>query len=380
MSDSRRLHQETKARHKRQSRHARHAAPQHHELELLFHFSREPHLNLLFLALLIGAGLAETAEAINSQQITSNTKTNRDKEKSTRTPVPREIQNICENDEKLVSWNKLPEIRIARNENLHPSLIPNSCATNSASCTREAPKWNEWWENNPTPPRLEDINKIRENVKKQLRAWQEEHSSKLNAIKKELKDKDLENFNKNYLLIFNLKENKIRSQKMGEHLGGYCAEHTAHAAVRLYQHIDKITSIQKISLFADDGDNHVFLIVNGDAKENTLEGKSKVKKYLQGLKNGYICDPWNEGYFVELSKNNNQFYTHNWDKVITEDLSAFFKEIENEAARQFLSNLLNPILEKKYNAAMFFQSKSTEAPSSTEDNTKPPPPRPKKEL
>jgi hypothetical protein len=138
---------------------------------------------------------------------------------------------------------------------------------------------------------------------------------------------------------------------------GRCAEHTSSVAIKFFEHgFQKMPKIQTVSITFEI-DDHVFLLTNSDAQDIHIKNDpAKVKRILSRIKKGEICDPWNEGLFVEFSKNKNNLYTEDGGAHSLE-IVTLTKKFDLSGLPQAASDFLRSELEKYNLSALIKEPK-----------------------
>lgn len=98
---------------------------------------------------------------------------------------------------------------------------------------------------------------------------------------------------------------------------GACGDFSGFSAIRLLAEMKKsspqISHVLITKYFAQDV--HQFLVLNSGLASMQVTGRKNVGKVLNTMK-GYICDPWNMGYFKSVRKNKVRMYAGKFlDKV-----------------------------------------------------------------
>lgn len=308
---------------------------------------------LLFLILLTSAYAINAADKMNPSIDAPRNKESEAKQQK--------IYEICSST-KFATYNK-PNITIDYNRG---KLIPRVCAENEfeykidSACERECEK-----QKHTLAQFRADITKlksdflkleeIRNKVDMEYKKWRPEAQKEMVKIQKDLSLKQQNIFNGIMQSIINLSGKYYLAIYMREYKGGNCDEHSSNSLEQLLNfkmtyglkmriqvvHLDKS---KPTSPYRD----HEYILIDSDVPDvNIKQDVNKVGHFLDSMKKGKICDPWNKGYFADLASDNNGLYRSDaqWDELTIKTISLNFADFDKltKTAQRFICKQLSQI-------------------------------------
>ncbi|QDQ39971.1 hypothetical protein E3226_005950 [Legionella geestiana] len=218
--------------------------------------------------------------------------------------------DVCTNTS-LQSINK-PDIRLALSAS--GEITPKSCLTlhKTAECSKDILLWLRF------TPDTDRLDRVYGKSMTEYQSWKSAFLGQWELLNPDLHayDETTERIWRTIgdLAMLHHSVNAIDSEK-----GGQCADHAKAAIYKLLQHkynhgLD--TRIQRVQLGMDayaKTVDHMYVLVDSDAENLEIQDDPvAVRKALQAITHGKICDTWNQGYYGDFVSDVSGFY-HNRD-------------------------------------------------------------------
>ncbi len=234
------------------------------------------------------------------------------------TPKNGEIQRICQT-QTLTPYNILPHMTMgAANNIIQPASCVKEenkrCADESSSLSQylSAYYYHKQHFNTPTPG---DKMRIQKNT--ELSTWQKQIKEKTTPFFNQLSNNDSQQLMAIIVNRLNHLKQIYNTAKYGLFFkAGNCGEHTFLATTQLIKYFlqtGKEIKMQVFNLLDNNQRNliadHQFLMLDSNMADIEIKNNAlSVKKYLESVETGLICDPWNNGKF-ELKNMIKRAYT-----------------------------------------------------------------------
>jgi len=178
-------------------------------------------------------------------------------------------------------------------------LLPLSCLKDhdSSQCIQEASQFLFH-----TGDRKK-LDKIRHDYHQESEDWLQEVLRKIASLQSITSLTDVEYTQ--LTQIHTLKYNALAAKHSLAHQQGNCGEHSSVALLEILEHVMRtgktIRKIQEVFVMDSKSQNriidHQFLLLNNDQDDIDIKNDKKaVKKYLNSIQRGKICDSWNKHY------------------------------------------------------------------------------------
>jgi hypothetical protein len=226
------------------------------------------------------------------------------------------IRNICTNTS-IQALNK-PHLRI---EFANDGMEPISCHENgsgSAQCNADIAKFKSWANGGNSEADLIFKNSMRR-FEQQSRRSRIELFNSLNSVTSMLNSTSQQaDFNKLINKIWSLRYIAELAVETQATQVGNCREQTYNSVFQLLQlPVNlKIQLIHGKYLEASGREsNHIYALINGNLPDMAIDNDpDAVAAYLNEINQGYLCDPWNEGYFEKIGNTNLKIYS-SWTSI-----------------------------------------------------------------
>jgi len=240
----------------------------------------------------------------------------------TRNDIDR-VREVC-TDASSVTFNK-PNITLGMRNGV---MLPKSCVLDERShqCQKEADLLYSF------SPNFHVLDEMRYDSNQAYLTWQT-NISKLIASLKHLitTPAEMEAVDKMQAILNFLKQVQLRYLSVQQVKAGNCGEHTLHALFKLIHvnlNSDHPIKLQQVSVLASTSGNpivdHTYLLINSDVADVEITAdEGAVSQYLNSIRKGQICDPWNGGYHSDLAEDDSGFYKDQarWDYLKVRSVS-----------------------------------------------------------
>lgn len=226
------------------------------------------------------------------------------------------------------------------------AIISVSClgdASEKDQCANDKKLLAQHYKNTALKEKNKKLKDMRNEVQARINQWGEGIATKMDEIILSFPIEYRSNVEQILKLkLTEIKLLEIRAKTITTY--GNCEENTTKAIFGLLALNSKSLKIQKFTLNSPKSDavlstnDHTYVMLHSNANDTEIKNdKRAVGAYLNSISNGLICDPWNNGFFSDVSKNaaairNNGLYhaeTAEWNyiRVKTYDLDFKFNEL-----------------------------------------------------
>lgn len=241
--------------------------------------------------------------------------------------------------------NKLPNLQVALIDNrFHPAICARDRKINGtfgADCKSLIGKREQFMQSKTIAQAEVIVQEARARVKKQLAGELEATNARFNRILQALNPVQKLRFENIDTTLILLRHSQLLSAEAKRIKQGACGEHSFSALydlVVLSRQQDTELKLNFVGVDKNDGQSHSFINIYGQGDNIEIKNnRVQTRDYLRKM-GGYLCDPWNEGYFLKTNENDNQLYTE-WDSVRSEVIDFESQDLPS-AARQYIDERL----------------------------------------
>lgn len=324
------------------SKHKRKAGYRATTLGAILRFPFEHPILFLLIVLVLLSGFMVL---VNRRQTTSS-KIAVNRENSSHTNIIGLIQRRCQTQPFKVA-NKLTGLRVDFHEgNFHPAICVQDLKTKgvySDNCKDLIAARQRFINGDRVRTNRIELDKMRVLVDEQIKSEILQSADEFEKIKQSLTPTQRAKFANFDTALLLLRKAQLLSSHCKEIDLAACGEHAFTAFYDIAKFVMEQRTKVKLTYIttrknANSGHDFVAICNEGGEKEIN-NNRTATSNFLRNIK-GYLCDPWNEGYFRKTSDNVNKVY-YEWDSVKTYDVLVDFDHSDLPAhAREHIDKRL----------------------------------------